>query len=52
MHGLEACIIEYITVASFHIYVAKGEVSSHAINSHGTYIVDHRKSWKNYGIVF
>ena len=30
----------------------KGEVRSHALNSHGNYIVDHRKSWKNHGIVF
>ena len=24
----------------------KGEVESHALNSHGNYIVDHGKSWK------
>ena len=30
----------------------KGEVGGHALNSHGNYIVDHGKSWKNYGIVF
>ena len=30
----------------------KGEVGSHALNSHGNDIVDHRKSWKNHGIVF
>ena len=30
----------------------KGEVGSHALNSHGNYIVDHGKSWKNHGIVF
>ena len=30
----------------------KGEVGSHALNSHGSYIVDHGKSWKNHGIVF
>ena len=23
-----------------------------ALNSHGNYIVDHEKSWKNHGIVF
>ena len=23
----------------------KGEVRSHALNSHGNYIVDHEKSW-------
>ena len=30
----------------------KGEVVGHLLNSHGNYIVDHRKSWKNHGIVF
>ena len=30
----------------------KGEVGGHALNSHGNYIVDHGKSWKNHGIVF
>ena len=30
----------------------KGEVGCHASNSHGNYIVDHGKSWKNHGIVF
>ena len=30
----------------------KGEVGGHALNSHGNYIVDHGKSWKNDGIVF
>ena len=30
----------------------KGEVGSHALNSHGNTIVDREKSWKNYGIVF
>ena len=29
----------------------KGEVVGHALNSHGNYIVDHGKSWKNHGIV-
>ena len=29
----------------------KGEVGSHALNSHGNYIVDHGKSWKNHEIV-
>ena len=29
----------------------KGEVGGHAFNSHGKYIVDHEKSWKNHGIV-
>ena len=30
----------------------KGEVGVCASNRHGNYIVDHGKSWKNYGIVF
>ena len=30
----------------------KGEVGDCALNSHGNYIVDHGKSWKNHGIVF
>ena len=30
----------------------KGEVGSHALISHGNYIVYHGKSWKNHGIVF
>ena len=30
----------------------KREVGGHALKSHGNYIVDHGKSWKNHGIVF
>ena len=30
----------------------KGEFGGGALNSHGNYIVDHGKSWKNHGIVF
>ena len=30
----------------------KGEVGGHALNSHGNYIGDQGKSWKNHGIVF
>ena len=29
-----------------------GEVGGRSLNSHGNYIVDHGKSWKNLGIVF
>ena len=29
-----------------------GEVGVCALHSHGSYIVDHGKSWKNHGIVF
>ena len=30
----------------------KGEVEGYALNSHGNYIVDHGKSWKNHGTGF
>ena len=49
MHGLQACLCKYITVAAFHIYLSvvkmpvKGEVGGHALKSHGNYIVDHGK---------
>ena len=58
MHGLQACLFKYITEATFRIYLSvvkmplKGEVRGHALKSHGNYIVDHGKSWKNHGIVF
>ena len=58
MHGLQACLFKYITVAAFRIYFSvvkmplKGEVGGHALKSHGNYIVDRGKSWKNHGIVF
>ena len=45
-------------VAAFRIYaqrggvVPKAEVGVLALNSHGNYIVDHGKAWKNHGIVF
>ena len=29
----------------------KGEVEDRVLNSHGNYIVDHEKTWKNDGIV-
>ena len=28
-----------------------GEVGGHALNSHGNYIVEHGKSWKNHRIM-
>ena len=49
MHGLQACLFKYITVAAFHIYLSvvkmllKGEVGGRALNSHGNYIADHGK---------
>ena len=58
MHGLQACSFKYITFAAFSIYAQRGEddakreVGGHVLNSHGNYIVDHGKSWKNHGIVF
>ena len=59
MHGLQACLFEYITVAAFSIYMLcvvkmplTGEVGGHALNIHGNYIIYHEKSWKNRGIVF
>ena len=30
----------------------KGEIGDSALYSHGNYIIDHGKSWKNHGIVF
>ena len=56
MHAWSTSML--ITVAAFHIYAQhvkmplKGEVGGHALYSHGNYIVDHGKSWKNHGIVF
>ena len=56
MHGLQACLFKYITVAVFCIYALHGEatpqrggwrpkgvVGGRALNSHGNYIVDHGK---------
>ena len=51
MHGLQACLLKYITFAAFIIYLRvvkmplKGQVGGHALKSHGYYIVDHGKSW-------
>ena len=54
--------MQNIIVAAFHTDaqsgeelfkdVLKREVGVCALNSHGNYIVDHRKSWKNHEIVF
>ena len=58
MHGLQACLLKYMTVAAFRIYAQhgedalKGEVGGHALDSHGNFIAYHRKSWNNHGIVF
>ena len=59
MHVLQACLFKYITVmlhSSFILCVVKmplkGEVGGRALNIHGNYIVDHGKSWENYGVWF
>ena len=57
--GLQACLFINILLllhSAFMLYVVKmplkGEVVGCALNSHGNYINDHGKSWKNHGIVF
>ena len=59
MHGLQACLFEYITVAAFRIYLSvvkmplKGVVGGHALKCHGNNIVDHGKSLeKSWNCVF
>ena len=58
MHGLQACLFRYITVAAFRSYLIvvkiplKEEVGFLTLKSDGNYIVDHGKSWNNRGIVF
>ena len=53
MHGLQACLFEYITMAAFHInaqhvkMLLKEEVGGCALYSHGNYIVNHGKSWNS-----
>ena len=50
-----ACMVyKHAVVAAFSIYAQHGEVAAKvcALISHGNYIVDHGKSWKNQGIVF
>ena len=49
MHGLQACLFKYITVAAFTTYAQRSEDAAqredrgHALSSHGNYIVDHGK---------
>ena len=49
MHGLQACLFKYITIAAFCIYLSvvrmllKGEVGGHALKNHGNYIFDRGK---------
>ena len=54
MHGLQACCCCCIPNLCINVVkmLLKGEVGGHALNSHGNYIVDHGKSWKNHRIVF
>ena len=57
MHILQACLFKYITVCALRIYALHGEDAAKkgggcALNSHGNYIFDHGKAWKNHGIVF
>ena len=54
MHGSTSILL--LLHSSFMLSVVKmllkGEAGGHALNSHGNYIVDHGKSWKNHGIKF
>ena len=55
MHGLQACLLKYITVAAFMLSVVKmplkGKVEGHALNIHGNYIVDHGKIMELYFLI-
>ena len=46
------CLLTFFILLSLVKMPLIGEVGGHALNIHGNYIVDHGKSWKNYGIVF
>ena len=49
MHGLTVYKHAYLNTL---LLLLKEEVAGHALNSHGNYIVDHGKSWKNHRTVF
>ena len=55
MHGLSTSML-LLLHSAFMLRVAnmllKEEVRCNVLNSHGNYIADHGKSWKNHGIVF
>ena len=54
MHGLSTSMLLLLYSAFMHSVVKmllKEEVGGSALNSHGNYIADHGKSWKNHGIV-
>ena len=54
MHAWSTSIL-WLLHSAFMLSVVKmllnGEVGGCVLNSHGNYIVDHGKSWKNHGIV-
>ena len=54
MHGLYTSML-LLLHSTFMLgmvkMLLKVEVGGRALNSHGNYIVDHGKSWKNHGIV-
>ena len=53
MHGTSKLLLLHSAfILSVVKMLLKGEVGDHALDSHGNYIVDHGKSWKNLGIVF
>ena len=45
-------LLQYAFMLSVVKMLLKEEVGGCALKSHGNYIVDHEKSWKNHGIVF
>ena len=49
-------VYKHAVVAAFMLSLVnillKGDVGGCALNSHGNYIVDRGKSWKNHGIMF
>ena len=49
---MHAVVAPFCIYAQRGEYAAKREVRGCALNSHGNYIVDHGKSWKNHEIVF
>ena len=55
IHGLSTSMLLLLHFA-FMLRVVKmllkEEVGGSVLNSHGNYIADHGKSWKNHGIVF
>ena len=45
-------LLHFAFMLSMMKLLLKGEVGDCALNSHGNYIFDREKSWKNHGIVF